>query len=82
MELFAAKVWHRRIADLQIMPPAGARKSLTFHVCTPLYVHELVSGCSIIESVSCALQEDSTPQETPSGMYFRMAAVKRPPSSA
>ncbi len=31
MELFAAKVWHKRIADLQILEvSAGAHKSLTF----------------------------------------------------
>ena len=38
MELFAAKVWHKRIADLQIMEvSAGAHKSPTFsYLCSSL----------------------------------------------
>ena len=42
MELFAAKVWHKRIANLQIKEvSAGAHKSLTFvYLCS--FLHTLV----------------------------------------
>ena len=43
MELFAAKVWHKRIADLQITEvSAGAQKSLSLTLCIWSSVHTRV----------------------------------------